>query len=287
MTSTLTRPAPPMRNGQATAPKIGRLKVEKTVTSAAIVLNAVEGWGKTSLGAHAPNPLIVMARGETGFATLRRKGLVPDVDYVECSTWGELLALCDSQTGSEHKTYVFDALGGFERLCHEAVCAREFSNDWGEKGFTGFMRGYEVAVPEWVKFLQRLDGLRNANGANIVLLSHAKVTPYKNPLGPDFDRYTADCHHKTWSVTHKWADALLFGTFETVVQKDGKTARAKGVGGTERVVFTERTDAYDAKNRYHMPAKIEMGGDYTKTWDIVWDSLSATPVPAVESAPEL
>ena len=45
-----------------------------------IVLATVEGWGKTTAGAYAPNPFMCMVRGETGYATLLGAGTVPAVD---------------------------------------------------------------------------------------------------------------------------------------------------------------------------------------------------------------
>jgi hypothetical protein len=101
------------------------------------------------------------------------------------------------------------------------------------------------------------------------------VRPFRNPLGSDFDRYTSDCHEKTWSVTHKWADAVLFGTFVAVTQEDKKTRRIKGIGGTERRLYTQRTDGYDAKNRYNMLPEIDMPEEPATMWDTLWAALTA------------
>lgn len=105
----------------------------------------------------------------------------------------------------------------------------------------------------------------------IIMLGHTQVKPYKNPMGEDFDRYVADVHHKTWGVTHKWADAVLFGTFLTITEK--KNNKVKGIGGTERVLYTERRDAYDAKNRYNMPEEIEIPDDSSKSWETIWKNI--------------
>lgn len=49
----------------------------------------------------------------------------------------------------------------------------------------------------------------------IFALCHTKVKPFKNPLGPHYDRFQPDMHEKTWGLSHKWADAVLFGNFES------------------------------------------------------------------------
>ncbi|HUW30150.1 MAG TPA: AAA family ATPase [Planctomycetota bacterium] len=178
------------------------------------------------------------------------------------------LALVSSPT---HQVLAFDALGGIERLCHERVCERDFNGDWGEKGFTSYQKGYDVAVTDWLQLLQRLDRIRS-QGITILMLGHVQVRPFRNPLGEDYDRYVSDVHHKTWGVTHKWADAVLFGTFRTiVVAKKGE--RAKGIGGADRVLYCERRDAYDAKNRYGMPAELDIPGDPSQTWPTIWSAI--------------
>jgi len=61
-----------------------------------IVLNGVEGWGKTSTSAFAPNPAILMAAGETGYETLLGAGLVPQVDAARVESWQQLLDTLDA-----------------------------------------------------------------------------------------------------------------------------------------------------------------------------------------------
>lgn len=280
MTATLSR-TPVVKGSRFTRFPAGKLY------SPRIVVNAVEGWGKTTLGAHAPKPAILMARGESGFKTLRESNLVPDCDAIELVTWKDALAVLDELVASDHESVVLDALGGFERLCHEHVCARDFGNDWGDKGFSSYMRGYDISVADWIQLLQKLDAIRASRNVNVLLLSHCKVKTFKNPLGSDFDRYTADCHEKTWGVTHKWADAVLFGNFVTVTQEGKRGAKTKGVGGTERQVHTARTDAYDAKNRYGMAALVPVSADPSDTWGTVWEAMTAGMVKVSEAAPDL
>jgi hypothetical protein len=294
--ATITRPvsSPPNRMNGAPAqppvrPKLGRINLTSLSTAPRIVLNAVEGWGKTTFGAYAPNPAVLMSRGESGYATLRSKGLVPDADCVELTRWADVLGQLDELgTGAnKYGAIVLDALGGFERLCHEHVCARDFGGDWGEKGFSSFQKGPDVSVAEWIGLLNRLDKVRQALNCPIVFLSHSTIKPFKNPMGPDFDRYIADCHAKTWGVTHKWADAVFFGTYLTVAVEDKKTRRTKGVGGDERVLYTTRRDAYDAKNRYAMPPQLDIPPDASAMWSTVWDAINAkAEVPPADEIPE-
>jgi len=244
-----------------------------------LIVVGVEGWGKTTLGALAPDPAIVQIRGETGYDTLLGAGLVPAVPCITANSWPVLLAAFKREAESEspHKTYVTDALGGAETLCHEFVCDRDFNGDWGEKGFASFQKGYDVAVPEWISFLDTLDALHQ-RGSMIILLSHANVVNFKNPLGEDFDRYAAALHKKTWAPTRKWADAIFFATYRTLTHDrdaQGRKTQAKGIGGTQRVIFTERRDAFDAKNRYSMPPELDVPDGVEHLWPLIWANIPA------------
>lgn len=224
------------------------------------MIHGPEGSGKTSFGAQFPSPIFVQTKGETGVETLIDSGQLGEIPHLpECFTWEDLLAVIDELGSQEHqyKTLVIDTLNGAERLCHEMVCQREFGNRWGKDGFTGYMAGFDVSLADWRIFLSALDRLREQKRMTIVGLCHTKISPFKNPEGADFDRYSPDMHHKTWGLTHKWADAVLFLNFETFTEKDG--ARSKGVGGQQRILHTERHAAYDAKNRHGLPSDIELG----------------------------
>lgn len=231
------------------------------------VFHGPEGSGKTTLGTMFPAPVFVQARGETGLETLIDEGRVkPTPHYPEIMSFSDTLAVLDDLATSQHdyKTLVLDTFNGFERLCHEEVCRRDYKNDMTEKGFLSYARGYETSLVDWRLFLSALDRLRESRRMAIVGFCHTKVSPFKNPTGPDYDRYRPDMHDKTWGLTHKWADAVLFINFETfTVEEDGKS---KGRGGSQRIMYCERTAAYDAKNRHGLPAEIDLGSTPDEAW---------------------
>lgn len=248
-------------------------QTERVFQPPKIILNAVEGWGKTSCGAYAPKPAILMAKGETGYLTLLGAGTVPSIPNTTINSWLEFMAFLDAQVAIEtlpYKTLVLDAVSGFEKLCHEYVCNKYFNDEWGETGFSSYQKGYDVSVNDWRKMLGKLEQI-NAKGVMILILGHMQIRPFRNPIEGDFDRYVCDVHHKTWGVTHKWADAALFGNFKIVV--DDITGRNKGIGKSKRVIYTERRDTFDAKNRYGMPEEIAIPADYTQIWSTIWKHI--------------
>jgi hypothetical protein len=232
------------------------------------VIYGTEGAGKTSLGAAAPAPVFLMTRGETGLTTLIDSGRVPETPHFpEVLTWTDLLAAVAALTAEPHpyRTLVLDTLNGAERLCHEHVCRRDFAGRWGRDGFAAYMTGFEVALADWRELLTALDRLRAARRMAVLALAHSRIAPFKNPEGADYDRHTPDLHAKTWSLTHKWSDYVLFLNFETFVDA-ARSPRPKAVGGTRRVLYTERTAAFDAKNRHGLPGRIDGGAGAAEAW---------------------
>lgn len=240
------------------------------------MIHGPEGSGKSSLGARFPKPIFIQTKGETGIETLIDSGQVGDVaHFPECMDWNDLLGIVSELTEGEHDygSLIIDTANGAERLCHEYVCARDFANKWGKDGFTSYMAGFEVSLADWRGFLNALDRLREQRKMPVVLLCHTKVKSFKNPEGADFDRYQPDMHEKTWGLTHKWADAVLFLNFETFTEKDGQ--RSKGKGGQQRVLYTERHAAYDAKNRLGLPSEIDLGTSPTEAFTAFTNAIKA------------
>jgi AAA domain len=234
-----------------------------------LAIYGTEGIGKTSFAVSAPRTITLMTRGETGLLTLIDSGRIPPAPHFpESLTWSEMLDAIAVLTDQPHeyRTLVIDTINGAERLCHEHVCRRDYGGRWGRDGFTSFMQGYEVSLSDWQEFLSRLDRLRTTRRMGIIVLAHSRIATFKNPEGADYDRFVPDLHAKTWAATHKWADAVLFLNFETYVDSDRTELRGKGKGGSRRKLYTQRTAAYDAKNRHGLPAEIDGGRSAAEAW---------------------
>ena len=257
-----------------------------------LVVYGPSGIGKTSLGAEMPAPLFLQC-GETGLETLINSGQLAETPYLpEFTDWTALLESLAWILSSPrvYKTLVIDAAGGAERLCFEHVCELDFDGDSSERGFAGWQRGFETALADWKKFLIALDSIRLQRKMTIVLLAHSKIASFKNPSGPDYDRYVPDISPKTWSLTHKWSDGVLFWNFETQigqVQENKKSGTKKGkLLSQSRILYCQSTGAYDAKNRLGLPPEIDMGKSPQQAWAALKGALIASRKPSPSPASE-
>lgn len=244
-----------------------------------IIVAAVEGWGKSTFGAYATNPMILMARGETGYLTLLAAGRVPSVPAEVVDTWEEAHGWLDHLIANpgEIDTLVLDAAGGFERLCNDMVTARDFNGKPGDPGFLSYGKGDRVSEGDWVGFLQKLDKV-HATGVAIIILCHTKTANAPNPMGADYLRYATDLSEKKWSVTAKWADAVLFGTYFVDVKggnkdKDGNVKGGKAIGGNERHLHTGESAVMPCKNRFGMETVIVMPSDPALTYETIMSQI--------------
>lgn len=225
-----------------------------------LVIVGVEGWGKTSLAAHVPDVAIIMPETETGYLTLVGVNRAPEVPCLVTKTWKQTMDAIDKFDG---KALALDELSGFEKQCHEYVCNNDFSGNWNH--FWAYHKGVRMAVPEWMKFLAKLEQLN----CMVIALSHCAVETFKDPTNEDHDRYVAALFKDTWGITRRWADACLFGTFVSVVDDSGK-----GIGGEQRVLYTEHRDTHDAKNRYGMDPEIDIPDEVGDVWAEIWGAIN-------------
>lgn len=228
----------------------------KLKRSMRVFLYGVDKIGKSTFGAGAPSPIFIGAEDGTSELDVTR--------FPEPRSFQDILDACDQLLHEEHahKSVVLDTADWAEPMIWRATCQR--GDEKGKKpasieGF-GYGKGYVETLTEWRALLARLDALRTRKGMHIVILAHAWVKPFKNPLGDDFDRYEPKIHVKASALLKEWADCVLFAQHETgtVMKGDGAFAKARGLSSGARYIYTQRTAGYDAGNRYGLPPKLPL-----------------------------
>lgn len=222
------------------------------------------GVGKTSLAADAPNPLFLDIEGGSPLVNVARYPFRDEVGGHVPRTYEEVLAAIDdllANPGHGYQSLVIDTLDALESLIHEFICRRD-----GKANIEayGYGKGYKVAVAEIRVLKERLDRLINA-GTALIILAHSDEKTYKNPRGPDYDRFLSEMHELAWAKIAGWCDVVGFIDFEGgggALKGDESQAQAKRARGwsTGRRLIQLVPDAAvpDAKCRLSLPAELEL-----------------------------
>lgn len=236
------------------APKSSRMTLSAvtrgiTAQPLRVVIYGPGGIGKSTFGAQAPAPIFLGPEDGSALLDVAR--------FPQPETWGDVFdaARALAQDPHEYQTLVIDSADWLEPLCWEHVCRA--GNKRSIEDF-GYGKGYVGALEEWRKLVATLDALRRARRMNIILIAHAVVAPFRNPEGDDFDRYTLKLHKAASGLLTEWCDELCFAAFRTHASKvDKLSARGRGYG-SERVLYTERRAAFDAKSRHGLPPEMPL-----------------------------
>ena len=223
------------------------------------LLYGVDGIGKTTWGAKADKPIFICTEEGATRMTVPKFPL--------CKTWDDVLVALRLLYKEDHKykTVVIDSVDWAQTLAVAHVIER----DYDLKSFEAYGKGYKTLMIEWINFLNALDHLRHKRGMDVILIAHAVVRTFKNPLGDDYDRYESNLHNASntsiWAKTKEWCDIVLFANYSIVVKKDDKKAtKGKGIMNTTeaRVCHSCPSAAWDAKVRAGWSLPDEMPLDY-------------------------
>jgi len=214
-----------------------------------ILLIGVEGVGKTSAGAQSPNPIFLTAEDGLSAPELR------DIPHHRPENWTDAvdfvrwLGMPNNEHGYE--SIVIDTVDWLEPILFAHVAKEANKKDIES---IGYGKGYVEAADQFRAMLCALDRCR-ARGMLCVILAHCMIKNFKNPLGEDYDRYEMKANKHIAPLCKEWADAVFFARYEIALD-DGKA-----YGGKTRVIETEHSSAWDAKNRYSLPEQIPLKKD--------------------------
>ena len=94
---------------------------------------------------------------------------------------------------------------------------------------------------------------------NVILIGHEQIKTFASPDQDSYDRYSLKMHTKLSGVIVARADAVLFAQYESVLKGDrADDTRLRAIGTGKRIIRTQETPAYIAKNRFNLEPTIEM-----------------------------
>ena len=247
----------------------GVLNITRGRRQAAVrgTIYGIEGIGKTTLATQFPAPLMLDTEDGTNHI---------DVARASIHDWKSLtLALTELAVNAQgFKTIVIDSADWAEKLLIEWLLKTS-----GKKSIEdfGFGKGYTMVAEHWTRFLASCDVLIG-HGINVVFVAHSTVKRTSPPDQTDgFDRYELKLTKQSAPLLREWCDLLLFCNYRTKLV-EGSDGRLKATGGKDRVMHAEHSAAWDAKNRFDLPAEMPMDIGQLET-------IFSGPAPAPVGAP--
>ncbi len=216
-----------------------------------ILVHGVDGVGKSTFGASAPRPVFLGPEDGTGHLDVARFPVPQSWEDV----FDALRTLATDESGT-YKTLVVDSVDWLEPLIFKAVAQKAGVEGIEDVG-GGFGKGYVAALDEWRRFFAAVEHLQRARGMHVVLVGHSHIKPFRNPEGDDFERYILKLNEKAAALLREWVSGVYFANYETFATVD-KRKRVRGVSTGARLLFTQRTAAFDAKDRYGLPESLPL-----------------------------
>jgi hypothetical protein len=229
-----------------------------------------------------------MSKKEKGIVDLVQTGQAPEPifqhvfdegkDLTKNPPWDELIALNYEISADKHpgvENVVFDSmtwvqLVGFRRDCIENYKGPDGQPQWGKEGYFAWQQGPKgFATGMYSDFIESCDAIKES-GKNVWLIAHTTVKGHSIPGEATYDRYIPYLDKEVWMQTLSWAQLVMFNNFEATIQKVGPEHQNRGrvkKNSQSRLLYTERTEAHDAKNRWGLEPVIVCGESGKETYD--------------------
>lgn len=219
------------------------------------IIYGPEGIGKTSLAAEFPDPVFIDTEGSTRYYNVKRI-MYSDTQSTP-SSWQMLMDMVTAVSHGEIpcKTLVIDSLDWAEALCIKHVCDRNQKH--GIEDF-GYGKGYTYLEEEFGRFLNLLNEVYS-RGINICCTAHAAMRRVELPEETGaYDHWEMKLEKKTGALCKEWADIVLFCNYKTIVIAGANPMEKNKAAGGKRVMYTQHTPWWDAKNRFGLPEELPL-----------------------------
>lgn len=242
--------------------KLAQVKKTRIKEAPRILVFGGEGVGKSTLAAHAPDPIWLDIEGGSGRLDVVRYPFHDGPNGHVPQTYADVLAALDDLLTGTHsfQTVVIDTLDRLESLLWKDLLAKDtkYKPKSIEEYGGGYGKGYVAALDEWRAFALKMDRLRHERGMTVLLLAHSHIKAFKGPMTDSYDRYTMRMNEKAAGFLKEWCDVVGFACHEDSVSTMFTDEKLRGVSTGRRLLKFKREAAHDAKTRYALPDQIEM-----------------------------
>lgn len=241
----------------------------KRVTAKRIVIHGVEGIGKSTLASQFPKALVLDTEDGTNHLDVDRVRIGNSLEADDA-----MLSIARDPQGYQH--VLVDTGDWLERMIIQHIVDKSQKRSIEDFGFG---KGYTMVAEAMGRFLGLCDSVVD-RGVGVVIVCHTTVKRCSPPdMDEGYDRFELKLTKQTAPLVKEWADCILFANYKTRLV-EGEDGRTRAKGGKERVLYTERTAAWDAKNRYGLPPELPM------TIEALAPLFADVPAPAAAAKPK-
>jgi hypothetical protein len=228
---------------------LNSIKKGKSIHAPRVFLYATHGIGKSTWAAGAPDPIFICT--EDGL------GSIDTSSFPIATKSADVMAAIATLYNEKHdyKTVVLDSVDWLENIIAKEI---EDTHDAKELAYGKFA---VMLADKWRKVLEGLDALRNERNMAVILIGHCEIKRFDSPEVEPYDRYQPKLQSRASALVQEWADAVMFANFRTIVKKDDvgfNKSVSRGITTGERLLYTQETPAYYAKNRYELPPVLPL-----------------------------
>lgn len=219
------------------------------------------GLGKTDFGASFPSPYFFDFEESTHNIDVQRHRPLSFDEIMD-----DLTEIRDLDEKPSFKSLIFDTIDELERLIHKQVA---FDKDKASIDDIGWQKGFGMAVNKWADFISLCREIRDKHQIHFCFLAHSfDMTTTNIENGLTYSRYSMALHKKASNYIFGQVEMVLFAKKDIALkQVDDKTV-AKDLD--KRILYTNLSALYDAKNRIGLPAQLPM--PQKKGFDILWSA---------------
>ena len=246
---------------------LNQIKPTRQARPPRVVIHGAHKVGKSTFAAAAPRPIFV--------ATEDGQDNIDAEAFPLCQSWQSVLDCITAlyQEDHDYQTVVLDSGDWAERLAWGAV-AKDHNVDSIEG--IGYGKGYVFAADLFRELLDGLNALRNHKAMQVIVICHSEIKRFDDPLAQSYDRHQIKLHKLCGKMLQEYADVIGFCQIDSVTQTEDhgfKKERARVIDTGRRILRLAPSAAYDAGNRYGLPASIPL--DY----QAFADAMSAALLP--------
>jgi len=217
-----------------------------------IFLYATHGIGKSTFASKAPNPIFI--KTEDGL------GSIDTASFPLATTSAEVMGAIGTLYQEDHdfQTVVLDSADWSENIFQKEIESKYEAKD------LAYGKGALILADKWRTVLDGLSALNYKKNMSVIIIGHCEIKRYDSPECESFDRLQPKLQSRASALVQEWADCVLFASFKTIVRKEDvgfNKQIAKAFTNGDRLLYTQETPAYLAKNRFGLPERMALDWD--------------------------